>query len=277
MASHSERRVLVTGAGTGIGRGVALAFASAGARVALHYHRSTSGAESAVREIEAAGGTARAFRGDFRDVNAVRGVGRDAIAYLGGLDTLVNNAGISVNIPFDRVTPEQFDTVFDVNIRATYFLTQAVLPALEDGGGSVINLTSIHALEGVPEHTIYASTKGALVSFTRTLAIELAPRGVRVNAIAPGAVVVENWGDAMPNLDLEALGRAIPAGFVGEPRDVARVALFLASEDARYIIGQTLVVDGGTVSWMPFDDQFRHSTGRTVRSRIRAGHRARGR
>jgi NAD(P)-dependent dehydrogenase (short-subunit alcohol dehydrogenase family) len=125
------------------------------------------------------------------------------------------------------------------------------------GGGAVINLTSVHALEAMPEHTVYAGTKGAIVTFTRVLAIELAPRNIRVNAIAPGAVEVENHHVVIPDYDAGAFGKLIPAGFVGQPIDVAKAAVFLASSDARYIIGQTLVVDGGTTSWMPFSDGFR--------------------
>ena len=104
---------------------------------------------------------------------------------------------------------------------------------------------------------MYAGTKGAIVSQTRELGVELALVGVRVNAIAPGHIAVENHFKAIPDLDLEAVGRTIPCGFVGDPLDIARVAVFLASEDARYIVGQTLVVDGGTTAWMPFNDSFR--------------------
>jgi NAD(P)-dependent dehydrogenase (short-subunit alcohol dehydrogenase family) len=121
----------------------------------------------------------------------------------------------------------------------------------------VINITSIHAFEGMPEHSVYAGTKGGLVAYTRALAIELAPLGIRVNAIAPGAVYVPNYHTAIPGFDPSKAGANIPAGFIGLPADIARVALFLASEDARYIVGQTLVVDGGTISWMPFNDGFR--------------------
>jgi len=180
---------------------------------------------------------------------------------LGGMDVLVNNAGITMNRPFEKVEPAQFDQLYHVNVRAPFFLTQALLPALVEAQGAVINLSSVHAYEGYPEHSVYAGTKGALVAYTRELAIELALQGVRVNAIAPGSVVVENHYKAMPDLDLEAGGRAIPCGFVGEPPDIAKVAVFLASADARYIVGQTLIVDGGTTSWMPFSDAFRQPMG----------------
>jgi len=250
--------VLVTGSGTGIGREVALEFAREGATVALHYAHSVEGAATAVGEIQRAGGKAEAFRADLSQIADARRLAAEAVAFLGGLDVLVNNAGITMNRAFEKVTPEQFDTLYHVNVRGQFFLTQAVLPAmLRRGGGAIVSMTSIHAFEGYTEHSVYAGTKGAIVAYTRALAIELAPRGIRVNAIAPGAVPVESHFRAAPGMSLEAVGKAIPVGFAGEPRDIARVAVFLASDDARYIVGQTLVVDGGTTSWMPFGDGFR--------------------
>jgi len=254
-----NKRVLVTGSGTGIGREIALEFGRQGAKVALHYSHSDRGAKSAVRAI---GKKAAAFQADFNDVSAVQELGRQAIAFLGGLDILINNAGITMNLPFEQVTPEQFDTLYHVNVRAQFFLTQTVLPALEKKRGAIVNITSIHAFAGFPEHSVYAGTKGAIVAYTRELAIELAPRGVRVNAIAPGAITVENHKIAIPGVTEEAMGRMIPVGFVGKPRDVARAAVFLASPDARYFIGQTLVLDGGTTSWLPFTEQCRQPVGK---------------
>lgn len=252
------KRVLVTGSGTGIGREVALEFAREGATVALHYAHSAEGARSAVEEVRRAGGTATAIRADLSHVEEARRLAAEAVEFLGGLDVLVNNAGITMNRPFEMVTPEQFDTLYHVNVRAQFFLTQSVLPAmLRSGRGAIVNMTSIHAIEGHTEHSVYAGTKGAIVAYTRALAIELAPKGIRVNAIAPGAVPVESHLRAAPGSDPKAVGRLIPIGFAGEPRDIAKVAVFLASEDARYIVGQTLVVDGGTTSWMPFSEGFR--------------------
>ena len=252
------KRVLVTGAGTGIGRGIALEFARSGAVVALHYSHSAKGADSAVAEIRAAGGTAASFAADFRSRGEVRALARDALAFLGGIDVLVNNAGISLTLPFEDVKDDQFDVLYAVNVAAPFFLTQALLPGLRASRPSaVINISSIHALEGCPEFSAYAGTRGAIVSFTRELAIELAPLGIRVNAIAPGATDVENHRALAPGADLAAAGRQIPVGFLGEPRDIGQAAVFLSSEAARCIVGQTIVVDGGTTSWMPFGEQFR--------------------
>jgi len=251
------KKVLVTGAGTGIGREVALELAREGAAVALHYSHSGTGARSAVRAIRRAGGRAEAFGADFSEPAAVAQLGRAALQFLGGLDLLVNNAGITLSKPFADVTPAEFDLLYAVNVRAQFFLTQAMLAPLRRRRGGIINLSSIHAFRGLPHHAAYAGTKGAIVAYTRELAIELAPQGIRVNAIAPGLVVVENYYKTTPRFDPKACGRLIPAGFVGEPRDVARAVVFLASPAARYVVGQTLVIDGGTTAWMPFSDGFR--------------------
>ncbi len=252
------KRVLVTGAGTGIGKGIALEFAREGAEVALHCSRSAEGAEEAAGEIRRQGGTAAVFRADFRSRDEVRGLARQALTFLGGIDVLVNNAGVTMTLPFEEVRDEQFDLLYAVNVAAPFFLTQALLPALRASQpSSVINITSIHALEGYPEHSVYAGTRGAIVSFTRELSIELAPLGIRVNAIAPGSTDVESHRALAPDADRAAEGRQIPIGFLGEPRDIGKAAVFLASQAARWIVGQTIVVDGGTTSWMPFGEQFR--------------------
>jgi NAD(P)-dependent dehydrogenase (short-subunit alcohol dehydrogenase family) len=252
------KRALVTGAGTGIGRAVGLELAREGAAIALQYAHSSTGAFSAAEEVNRSDGRAKAFHADFDRLDSVQHLAGEAVEYLGGLDILVNNAGISMNEPFEKVTAEQFDLLYRVNFRAMFFLTQAVLPAmLAQGHGVVINMTSIQAFAGAHENTVYGSTKGAIVSFTRHLAIELAPKNIRVNAIAPGAIEVENYYKADPDFDPEALGRNIPAGFTGQPWDIARAVVFLASDDSRYILGQTLIVDGGTTSWIAFTDDFR--------------------
>jgi len=197
----------------------------------------------------------------------LRDLATKVVEGLGSLDILVNNAGITANIPFERVTPEQFDTIYAVNVRAQFFLTQALLPALERSSGAIVNITSVHGIAGYPQHTVYAGTKGAIIAYTRCLAIELAPRGIRVNAIAPGAVPVESHFKAVaPTLPYPdtgegkvggAIGDLIPVGFAGEPLDIARAVVYLASDDGRYMLGQTLVLDGGTTSWLPFGDQFK--------------------
>ena len=257
------KKVLVTGAGTGIGQGVALEFCRQGADVVLHYSQSREGALETVAQAQREGTKkVTAIHADFRQADAPGQLAREAIEFLGGIDVLVNNSGITMNRPFEKVTVEQFDTVYHVNIRAMYFVTQGVVPIMaRQGHGVVINTSSVHAFEGYQEHTVYAGTKGAINAFTRVLAVELAPKGIRVNAIAPGAVEVEAHHKVVAGFDPVAFGKLIPCGFVGQPVDIAKVAVFLASDDARYIVGQTIVVDGGTTSWMPFGDGFRQPVG----------------
>lgn len=252
-------RALVTGAGTGIGRGIALAFAAAGAKVALHYAHSAEGAETAVQRIMADGGEAQAFQADLRDLDALNEMTGRAMSYLGGIDILVNNAGITMNKPFLDVTPDQFDTLFGVNIRGMYFTTQAVAPSMvAQGSGAIINLSSVHASTGMTEHTIYAATKSAIVGFTRVLALELGPKGIRVNAIAPGWILVENHLKVLgDDIDTESLGKDLPAGFVGAPEDIGHLATYLACDESRYLLGQTIIIDGGQTSIMPLSGDFR--------------------
>ena len=185
-ARLAGKRALVTGSGTGIGREIALEFARQGADVVLHYAHSGTGAESAAAEIRSLGRRSTVVQANFDNLDAVAELARQAIEFLGGIDCLVNNSGITFNKPFSEVTPEQFDRLYDVNVRAPYFLTQyAVRAMLAQGGGAVCNITSIHGLSGPPEHSVYAGTKGAIIAQTRTLAVELAHRGIRINAIAP--------------------------------------------------------------------------------------------
>jgi NAD(P)-dependent dehydrogenase (short-subunit alcohol dehydrogenase family) len=252
-----NKKVLVTGSGTGLGREIALEFARRGAAVALHFAHSAEGAESAVNEIRAQGGTATAIKADLRYVDQAQRLAMEAIDFLGALDVLINNAGITMTLEFEKVTPEQFDTVYNVNIRGQFFVTQTALPAMvKKGSGAIINLTSVHGLRAYKGHSVYAGTKGAIIAYTRELAIELAPLGIRVNAIAPGAVPVENQFKAAGSDDTSALAKLIPCGFAGTPLDIAKAAVFLASDDARYIVGQTIVIDGGTTSWMSFSEGF---------------------
>jgi NAD(P)-dependent dehydrogenase (short-subunit alcohol dehydrogenase family) len=257
------KRVLVTGSGTGIGKGVALEFCREGADVVFHYSGSREGALAAVEQARRDGAAkVTAIQADFRQADAPAQLAAKAVDFLGGIDVLVNNASITLNLPFESVTHEQFDTVFNVNIKAMYFLSQAVVRTMiPQGAGVIVNTSSIHAFEAYPEHTVYAATKGAINSFTRVLAIELAPKGIRVNAVVPGAVEVEAHHKIFPNFNPAEAGKNIPAGFIGQPTDIAKVVLFLASDDARYIVGQMLVVDGGTTSWMPFGEGYRQPIG----------------
>jgi NAD(P)-dependent dehydrogenase (short-subunit alcohol dehydrogenase family) len=258
------RKALVTGSGTGIGREIAIEFARQGADVVLHYAKD-SGAESAAEEVRALGRRAKVIQANFENLVEVAALADQATEFLGGIDCLVNNAGVTYNRPFLKITPAQFDFMFHVNFRAQFFLTQRVVEKmLPSGGGVICNLTSIHGLQGAPEHSLYAATKGAIIAFTRTLAVELAHKGVRVNAIAPGWITVENYFKAVPGFTeekaAEATRNSIPVARAGRTSDVAKLAAFLCSDDSSFMVGQTVVLDGGTTSLMSLISDFRNES-----------------
>jgi NAD(P)-dependent dehydrogenase (short-subunit alcohol dehydrogenase family) len=253
------QRVLVTGAGTGIGRGVAIELGKNGAHVVLHYSHSSDSIADAVEVIRNAGGRAKAIQADFRQFAEVERLTPEAVEFLGGIDLLVNNAGITHNVPIEEITAVHFETLFNVNVRAQIFLTKAVVPHMSrNGRGAIVNITSIHAFAGMTGHPVYAAAKGAIVAFTREVALELIPKGIRVNAIAPGWIRVENQEKVLGsefNWDQEA--KSVPVGFVGLPKDIAELVMFLSSDASRFILGQTIVADGGQLAIMPLTGDFR--------------------
>ena len=256
------KRVLVTGAGTGIGRGVAREFARAGAAVVLHFAHSRAGAEEAVADIRAAGGIAHALGTDLGEAAQARALPGRAAELLGGLDVLVNNAGITMNEPFLRTTVEQYDTLFNVNMRGMFFATQGAAEIMvAEGSGAVVNVSSVHAYGALTEHAVYAATKSAIVGFTRTLSLELIQRNVRVNCIASGWVLTENQrAELGTDLDPREAGKVLPRGYAAEGADIGRLAIFLASEDTRFIVGQTILCDGGQTTVLPCTPDFRTPT-----------------
>ena len=262
------KKALITGSDTGIGHEIGLEFARQGADVIFHYVQSDSGVTGAVDEVRAMGRKSTAFQADFDSLEQVTRLADQATEFLCGVNCLVNNAGVTMNRPFLKVTPEQFDKMFHINFRGQYFLTQRVVQdMLQRGGGVICNMSSVHGLQGVPEHTVYAATKGAIIAYTRSLAVELGHRGIRVNAIAPGWVTVENYFKCIPGftkeMAAEAGYKAIPVARCGEPLDIARLAAFLCSDDASFIVGQTIVADGGTTALMSLVSDFRQESTNT--------------
>jgi NAD(P)-dependent dehydrogenase (short-subunit alcohol dehydrogenase family) len=247
---------LVTGSNTGIGRETALEFARQGADVAIHYPYSSEGADEAVEEIRSMGRRSTAFQADFNELDASFKLVDQAVKYLGGIDILVNNAGISVSDSFVDVAPEIYDMIYNVNMRAQFFCAQRAVKYMltQNRKGVIINTTSSHAKASLPGFAVYAGTKGAIWSWTKQLAVELAPLGIRVNGICPGWIQVESYFQNIPDFDPISIGPLIPYQRMGEPIDIAKACVFLASADSDYLVGHVLVVDGGTLSKLALPD-----------------------
>ncbi len=242
------RNALVTGAGRGIGAAIALRLAADGADVVVNYLDDQDEAEGIRAQIEAMGRHSAALRADISNVAQAQRLMEEAITALSEIDILVNNAGIEKRAPFLDITPEQYQAQIAVDLSAPFFLTQAFVRqrVAARRPGSVINISSVHEDLPFPHFTAYCMAKGGLKMMMRNLAIELASCGIRVNNVAPGAIAtpINRTLLSDPKL-LKPLLANIPMGRMGQPDEVASVVSFLASDEASYITGTTIVVDGG--------------------------------
>jgi NAD(P)-dependent dehydrogenase (short-subunit alcohol dehydrogenase family) len=240
------RRALITGGDSGIGRAVALAFAREGADVVLSYlPQEQEDAEETARLVTEAGRRAVLAPGDITDEQHCRDLVQRTVDELGGIDLLVNNAAYQMaQDGLASITTEQLDRVMKTNVYAMFWLCQAALPHLR-AGSSILNTSSIQAYEPSPSLLDYATTKAAIVNFTRGLALELAEKGIRVNTVAPGPIWTPLIPATLPDEEVDDFGSETPIGRVAQPAEVAPAFVFLASDDASYITGERIGVAGG--------------------------------
>ena len=244
----SGKVALVTGASRGIGAVVAARLAEAGARVGVNYHASSDAATVVVDSIKKAGGEAFLVGGDVSQEDKAEAVIKNLVEHFGGIDILINNAGINKDQLLIRMKPEDFDSVMNVNLRGAFLCTRYAMTYLvRQRSGRVINMSSVVGLSGNPGQANYAAAKAGLVGLTKAVAREVASRNVTVNALAPGYITTAMVDELSEETQAKILER-IPMGRFGTPEDVAEAVVFLCSDGASYITGQVLTIDGGMIA-----------------------------
>jgi 3-oxoacyl-[acyl-carrier protein] reductase len=249
VSSLKGRTALITGASRGIGRATAQRLAREGARIAINFRGNAEAAEETKQLVEKAGSTAALVQGDVsQDTDADRVV-KEAVAFgEGKIDILVNNAGTTRDDLLIRMTPEQWDTVMDLNLRGAFLITRAVMrPMMKARFGRIVNVSSVAGVAGNAGQANYASAKAGLIGFTKTVAREMASRNITCNAVAPGFVPTDLTNSLIKQMEVTIL-KQIPLGRFGTVDDVANAIAFLVSEEASYITGQVLQIDGGMVT-----------------------------
>ncbi|GCE08219.1 SDR family oxidoreductase [Dictyobacter aurantiacus] len=247
MNTRLQKKVaIVTGASRGIGQAIAEALANEGAQIVINYARNKEAAEELVHKIERNGGQALAVQADVSNSADLQGLFAATIEHFGRVDILVNNAGIMTTKPIAQITEQDFDREYAINVKGTYFACQLAAQYMQ-AGGRIINFSSSVLGQMTPTYSLYAGTKGAVEQITRQLAKEFAPKGIAINAVAPGPVNTELFTVGKSEAQIEAIKRMIGFGRLGEPEDISGVVLFLASQESGWITGQVLRANGGFI------------------------------
>ena len=248
MSLLQGKNVLITGATRGIGLGIAHAFAEQKANVVFTYNSSEEAAKNLESELQKMGVKAKSFKSDASDFDAAQELVKQSLEFLGSIDILINNAGITKDNLLLRMTEEDYDHVLKVNLKSVFNLTKAVSrPMMSQRNGSIINMTSIVGIKGNAGQANYAASKAGIIGFTKSIALELGSRNIRCNAIAPGFIETEMTAK-LDEKTIDEWRKAIPLKRGGTPYDIANACIFLASDMSSYITGQVLQVDGGLLT-----------------------------
>ena len=246
MPELDGKIALVTGASYGIGAGIAMVFAREGAKVAVNYSKSKEEADDVVKRIKGFGGYAIAVKADVSKAENVHHMVETVRTELGEIDVLVNNAGISLPLPFHVSSEENWDKVIAVNLKGTLLCCKAVIPyMMNQQKGKIINISSVSGRLGMAGNAVYSMTKGGIISFTKALARELASYGINVNVVLPGAIEHTHQMEVFPKDMLTEVLRTVPLGRTGKPEEIGEIVSFLVSERSNYVTGHSFIVDGG--------------------------------
>lgn len=248
MKLLENKTAIITGATRGIGRGIAVEFANQGANVAFTYSSSVDAAKALEDELNALGIKAKGYQSNAAEFDTAQELAKEILKEFGGIDVLVNNAGITKDNLLMRISEDDFDKVIDVNLKSVFNMTKAVIrPMMKQRSGSIINMSSVVGLKGNAGQSNYAASKSGILGFSKSVALELGSRNIRSNVIAPGFIETEMTGK-LDEATVQTWRDAIPLKRGGTPKDIANACVFLASDLSSYITGQTLSVDGGMLT-----------------------------
>ncbi|MBL7031859.1 MAG: 3-oxoacyl-[acyl-carrier-protein] reductase [Nitrospira sp.] len=248
IKSLADKTVIISGASRGIGRAVAIELAGEGADISFNFLSSEAEAKELEKELQNLGVKAKGFQVDIKDYDAVKSWVADTVGSFGGLDIIVNNAGITKDGALALMSPDNWKEVINTNLDGTFNLTKAaILIFMKQKSGNVINITSVSGIMGMARQTNYAASKAGIIGFSKSLAKEVASYNIRVNAVAPGFIETDMVKE-LNETYLEQVMKQVPLGRMGRAEEVAKAVNFLASDDSKYITGQTIVIDGGLSS-----------------------------